>query len=290
LPDYTEGYYGGDPTVPYEQAQARQIEYLLDQVGCQAGSRILDVGCGNGRLLEAVRRRGARGTGVTISPQQVRYCRERGLDVQLLNYRNLGDEFTAQFDAVIANGSLEHFVQAGDAVAGNGDAIYREFFCICHRLIDPHSTLRKLMNTTIHFGRADVSPEDASRSPWKFRWNSDRFHYAWLVRGFGGYYPHPGQLERCAAGLFRLTHARDATFDYYLTSEHWLEHGWRSLRNIQQWCHMLPFAVRHPRHAARMMFLLMVVQSWNWQFRGNNPPMQHLWQTWDYQEVKAAAA
>jgi len=28
---------------------------------------------------------------------------------------------------------------------------------------------------------------------------------------------------------------------------------------------------------------MLVTQSWNWQFRGENPPMKHLWQTWEYQ-------
>src|SRR5581483_3384368 len=69
--DYTEGYYHGDPSVAYEEAQHNQICYLLDQLGCTEGFRLLDIGCGNGALLEEARRRGALGTGVTISPHQV---------------------------------------------------------------------------------------------------------------------------------------------------------------------------------------------------------------------------
>src|SRR4051794_8443252 len=88
--DYTEGFYDGDPTVPYEVAQQRQFCYLLDQLECRAGSRILEIGCGNGSLLKEVRRRGAHGVGVTISPQQVERCRSQGLDVRLLNYRDIG--------------------------------------------------------------------------------------------------------------------------------------------------------------------------------------------------------
>ena len=114
--DYTEGFYQGDATLSYEQAQQNQIRYLLDQVGCQRGSRVLEIGCGNGTLLEEVRRRGAAGVGVTISPQQFQYCRERGLDVHLLDYRAIGADWQGRFDAVVANGSVEHFVQPADAV------------------------------------------------------------------------------------------------------------------------------------------------------------------------------
>ncbi len=210
--DYTEGFYDGVPSVPYEQAQQRQIDFLLDQVGCQAGSRILDIGCGNGALLDEVRRRGAAGVGVTISPHQVEYCARRELDVRLLNYRDMGDDLSGRFDAVVANGSMEHFVQPADAAEGRAEAIYREFFEICHRAIDPRSTCRKLINTTIHFGRVRVDPRQAVRSPWSFRWNSDEFHYAFLVREFGGYYPSLGQfgtLRRTAlqAGLGARRHA-----------------------------------------------------------------------------------
>lgn len=282
--DYTEGLYEGDSTLPYEEAQRRQICYLLDAVGCSDGSRILDVGCGNGTVLDEVRRRGAAGVGVTISPEQVRCCTRRGLDVRLLNYRNLDEDFSGRFDAVVANGPMEHFVQPVDARAGRADAIYSEFFAICHRVIDPQSESKKLINTTIHFDRFQADPQEVMRSPWSFRWFSDEFHYAWLVRGFGGYYPSIGQLERCARPHFTLVDERDATYDYHLTSEEWLRHGFRSLMSPRQWGRLLPFLFRHPCHATRMLFLLLVAQSWNWQFRTEKPPMKHLWQTWQYVE------
>ena len=53
--DLTEGIYDRDPNTPHEQAQARQHAYLLDQAQCGAGSRVLDLGCGYGTLLEGVR-------------------------------------------------------------------------------------------------------------------------------------------------------------------------------------------------------------------------------------------
>jgi hypothetical protein len=56
LLDLTEGMYCGDPSIPYEQAQKNQINWLLDEVACAKGSRILDIGCGNGNS-EGPRRR-----------------------------------------------------------------------------------------------------------------------------------------------------------------------------------------------------------------------------------------
>lgn len=281
--DYTEGFYEGDPKTPYEVAQRKQIAYLLDAVDCHAGSRVLDIGCGNGALLEEVRRRGATGTGVTISPEQVRHCTSQGFDVHLLNYRDIPDAWNERFDAVVLNGPIEHFVQPAEAVAGLADAIYHDMFAICHRVLDPQSSSRRIINTTIHFDRFHFEPAEVARSPWSFPWFSDKFHYALLVHGFGGHYPSLGQLERCAHPYFQLTAERDATYDYHLTSEAWLAHGKRSLFSARQWARLLPLAVRHPLHTSTMMFLLLVAQSWNWQFRTDEPPMKHLWQTWAFQ-------
>src|SRR5436190_20894714 len=141
LLDYTEGIYRGDSTMSYEVAQKNQINYVLNEVGCTAGTRLLEIGCGNGTLLEAARERRAEAIGLTIPPEQVRLCRSRGLDTRLLNYLDLDESFTHQFDAVIANGPVEHFVQPADAAAGRADMIYRQFFHICHRAIDPRSRI-----------------------------------------------------------------------------------------------------------------------------------------------------
>jgi len=102
LDDFTEGIYGDDPLTPYELAQHNQHDYLLDEAGCRPGSRILDLGCGNGRLLARAEQRGAHATGITISPRQVTRCRARGLEVHLVDYRHLRDDWYHQFDAIIA--------------------------------------------------------------------------------------------------------------------------------------------------------------------------------------------
>ena len=283
--DYTEGMYHGDPTTPYDVAQRNQIEYLLDEVECGAGTRLIDVGCGNGQLLAAAAERGARAMGITISPEQVKLCTDRGLDVRLLNYRELGNEWCGQFDAVIANGPIEHFAQARDAAAGRDGAIYRRMFDIFHRLIDPASPVRRLVNTTIHFVRAP-DPNDLLASPWRFRWGSDRFHWAMLEKSFGGWYPRMGQLNECAAGRFDMTKTVDGTQDYHWTSEAWLARVQRELRRLTglprlAW-RSLPIMARHPTQSATMLICMLVSQSWNWQFRTANPPTRLLRQSWRY--------
>ena len=287
LLDYSEGMYHGNPETPYEEAQQNQLNYLLDEVTCDRDVRILEIGCGNGTLLEKIKHRGAIGIGITISPDQTLRCRKRGLDVRLLDYKDISDEWTDQFDAVIANGPIEHFVQASDATQNRADEIYHGLFEICHRVIDPKSPICKFVNTTIHFIRRP-DPAHLLRSPFAFRPFSDSFHYAFLNRSFGGFYPSVGQLEACAQPFFELKKTVDGTFDYHLTSEEWLRRIQRDLRSVKKlpaiFARSLPFLLRHPRQAAAMLTCMLVTQSWNWQFRSANPPTTLLRQTWAYRQ------
>jgi cyclopropane fatty-acyl-phospholipid synthase-like methyltransferase len=284
LLDYTEGLYHGDSRTPYEQAQRNQLNYVLDQVRCTARTRFLEIGCGNGTLLELARERGAEPIGITICKEQVARCRRRGLDVRLINYLDLDDAWAHQFDAVVANGPIEHFVQPADAAAGRADSIYREFFEICRRAIDPNSSSRRLVTTTIHFVRTPV-PCDLLRSPLAFPRGSDNFHWAMLARSFGGWYPVRGQFERCAAGLFENIHTTDGTYDYHLTSEEWLRRMQAVLsttKGLKLLAGALPYAVCHPVQFTTMLTCMLSSQSWNWQFRGPDPPTRLIRQTWAY--------
>ena len=46
----------------------------------------------------------------------------------------------------------------------------------------------------------------------------------------------------------------------------------------------LPTMLEHPLQAATMVLCILVCESWNWQFRGPNPPTRLLRQTWVYQD------
>jgi cyclopropane fatty-acyl-phospholipid synthase-like methyltransferase len=285
ITDFTDGKYTSDrfDRDGYLEAQRRQADYLLDEIDCGPGSRVLDVGCGYGRVLEAAAARGAAAVGITISPPQVADGRRRGLDVQLCNYRNIfaadkRHEWEGAFDGIVANGSLEHFVQAEEAAAGQTEAIYAEFFGICRRLL---RTGGKLATTAIH-ARYDgqIDPHELMAGPARAIKGTETYHAANLHRSFGGWYPTPGQLERCAEGNFRLTAAEDGTHDYWLTSEYWMRQIKRSLlTDPRSW----PLAVRtfahRPRDCWRMLKCLLWDESWNFQFR--DPAPAQLWRhTW----------
>jgi cyclopropane-fatty-acyl-phospholipid synthase len=272
----------------YLAAQERQVEYLLDQARCGAGTRLLDIGCGYGRILEQAARRGASAIGITISPPQVASGRARGLDARELNYRNIFSdtshpkqnklEWEHAFHVVTANGSLEHFVQPNDAAAGRADEIYEEMFEICRRLLVDGG---RFVTTAIHFRKTgQFDPTQIARGPTAQPRGSDSYHFAMLSEWLGGWYPQPGQLQRCAQPYFELIEEEDGTEDYRFTSEYWLSRFKRSLAyDPRVWWAVAQQLWLRPQAARQMLRLQLWDQSWVWQFRPP-APMRLLRQTW----------
>jgi SAM-dependent methyltransferase len=62
--------------VPYEPTPPAVVEAMLDLAGVRPADVVYDLGCGDGRLLVAAARRGARAVGVDIDPERVREARE----------------------------------------------------------------------------------------------------------------------------------------------------------------------------------------------------------------------
>ncbi len=279
--DYTDGMYEGQPDRSYADAQRRQAEVLLDRAGVQSGSALLDVGCGNGRLLRTAQDRGARATGLTVSPTQVLGGRAQQLDVRLLDYKHVGRTLDGLFDAVIANGSLEHFAKPEEALVGADGDVYRGMFEMAHRVLRPGAE-GTFVTTAIHF-RQRPDPRVMMGAEGGFPAGSDAFHWSRLNRSFGGWYPSPGQLERCADGLFELVHEEDGTEDYLRTSDEWVRGAWRSFRSPRALVvatRMVPLMMQEREQTLDLFRCLLMSESWNWQFRGNPSPTVLLRQTW----------
>lgn len=281
IEDYTEGIYNEDPSTPHETAQKNQHNYLLDELGAKEGFRLLDVGCGLGTLLETARERGVIGTGITISETQAARCEQKGLDVHLFNYKALLPEWRERFDGIIVNGSLEHFCQPEDALQDKQNEIYREMFQIFKWLLDPKSPYQKVVTTTIHFRGKCLNPRKLLRNPFLQYFNDEAFHFSILHRGYGGYYPMKGQLEKCAEDYFTLINEVDGTEDYLFTSEYWVGALKDALRSNPQFRkELFKHFLRKPIYTFWAILSRLGAESWPWQFRGLNPPTILYRQTW----------
>jgi cyclopropane fatty-acyl-phospholipid synthase-like methyltransferase len=289
IDDFTEGKFTDEQReqaasfldeAVYAEAQQRQADYLLDQIDCGPGSRILDIGCGYGRVLRTAAGRGAAPVGVTISAQQAAYCRNLGLDAYEQNYLDIDCRWHGTFDGIVANGSLEHFAQATDALACRDGAIYEELFAICRRLLRPR---RRFVTTAIHFKSPNqVRPEDIVKGPYAFPRGTPEYHFGMILeRTFGGWFPYPGQLQKCSRGYFHLVREEDGTDDYHITSEYWLRRMRRSIAlRPAVWYSLLRTFAKRPRATADMLRCLVWDQSWMWQFRSPAPTrlLRHTWE------------
>lgn len=86
----------------------------LDLLNPQPCERILDLGCGDGRLSEKIREAGATVVGVDGSPDMVRVAKQRGIDARLMDATSL--TFENEFDAVFSNAALHWMSRNPDEV------------------------------------------------------------------------------------------------------------------------------------------------------------------------------
>ena len=86
---------------------------VFDLLAPQPGERILDVGCGHGKLTEKITAAGAVVVAIDASYEQVEAARARGLDARVMDAREL--DFEKEFDAVFSNAAL-HWIKDADSV------------------------------------------------------------------------------------------------------------------------------------------------------------------------------
>jgi cyclopropane-fatty-acyl-phospholipid synthase len=227
LADFSGAKYDGDFSLSLEQAQRRKHDYVAEQVGIAAGRRVLDLGCGWGPLLNFIRTRGGSGVGVTLSWAQEAACRRHGLDVRLLDARQVDRDTFGPFDAVASLGAFEHFCSPEEYQAGLQEEIYRGIFARVASVLPDGG---RFYLQTMVFGR-NMIPLDAVdvHAPR----DSDAWYLALLGRQFpGSWLPMDReQIVRCSEPRFRLVASSNGRLDYIQTITEWGKRtGARSLR------------------------------------------------------------
>ena len=85
---------------------------VVDLLEPVEGEKILDLGCGEGKLAIEIERSGAKVTAVDLSEDMVEKARERGLDAHRMSATEL--PFINEFDAVFSNAVL-HWVKESES-------------------------------------------------------------------------------------------------------------------------------------------------------------------------------
>ena len=88
-PDITAAFYNGDYSKTLREAQRDKHNWVLEGIRFKEGDRVLDVGSGWGPMLKIIKDRGGCGKGLTVSKKQADYCRRKGLDVLLQDWKEV---------------------------------------------------------------------------------------------------------------------------------------------------------------------------------------------------------
>lgn len=238
MADFSGAKYDGDFSLTLEQAQRRKHDYIAQQIGIEAGRRVLDLGCGWGPLLNDIRRRGASGVGATLSGAQVAACRRNGLDVHLRDAREVTAETFGPFDAVASLGAFEHFCSVQDYRAGRQEQIYASLFENIAGILPAGG---RLYLQTMVFGPRATAIDDVSIDAPR---DSDAWYLALMQKQFPGSFLPFGQEQviKAAAPNLRLVSSVSGRLDYIETIRQWRERfAQPSLRKTLMKLRLVPY-------------------------------------------------
>ncbi len=136
---------------------------VLDLLAPRAGERILDLGCGDGRLTEKIAAMGARVVGADAAPDLLAAARERGLDAVLADGQAL--PFAPAFDAVFSNAALHWMKNPAAVIGGVGRALRRSGRFVGE--FGGHGNVAAIVTAlTAAFHRRGIDARE--RNPWYF--------------------------------------------------------------------------------------------------------------------------
>jgi cyclopropane-fatty-acyl-phospholipid synthase len=179
---------------------------------------------------------------VTLSSAQLAACRRHGLDVHLMDAREVTRERVGAFDAVASLGAFEHFCSPEDYEAGRQEGIYRGLFASVADLLPDGG---RFYLQTMVFGRNMIAAEEIDMEALRGvpPRDSDEWYIALLGRQFPGSWLPFGQeqLIACAGPHFRLVSSVSGRLDYIETIRQWNARiGARSLRKTLLKLRLLP--------------------------------------------------
>jgi len=122
--------YWKEDTKTLEDAQQNKIDHIVKKLDIKKGQKILEVGCGwGGMAFEIAKQKGCEVTGISLSKNQINYCKDKAKELGLDNQVNfeLADyrEIKGEYDRIFSVGMFEHV----------GKKFYKSFFESMNQLL-----------------------------------------------------------------------------------------------------------------------------------------------------------
>jgi 2-polyprenyl-3-methyl-5-hydroxy-6-metoxy-1,4-benzoquinol methylase len=111
------------------QNRARQRELLKELARDARGRKLLDVGCGEGQLIQTAKDEGWDAVGIDLSESAIRLCRERGLPASQTDFFDSRLDHQ-RFDAIVMSELIEHvpaparFLRRAEELLEEGGTLY----------------------------------------------------------------------------------------------------------------------------------------------------------------------
>ena len=207
------------PRESLEVAQARKMRALLARLGLKPGQRLLEIGCGWGRLAElAARDHGVEVVGLTLSPEQKGYADARldkaGLadrvSIDLTDYRDVSGTFdaVASVEMVEAVGAAywPAYMQAIARALKPGGRAAIQYIAIDDAIWESYAASADFIQTYVFPGGMLISERRfrAAAEAAGLRWE-DRTgfgpHYAETLRRWRDAFDMAGEEGRLPAGF-----------------------------------------------------------------------------------------
>ena len=122
--------YWKENTKTLEEAQQNKINHIIKKLNIKSGQKILEVGCGwGGMAFEIARQKGCEVKGISLSKNQITYCKKKAKELNLDNQVSfeLADyrEVEGEYDRIYSVGMFEHV----------GKKFYSAFFKSINKLL-----------------------------------------------------------------------------------------------------------------------------------------------------------
>ena len=286
--DLSEGYFDGDYKLSIKDATIKKYDYIFDNLQLKPGMKLLDMGCGSGTWMLYCKNKGVKTVGLTLSKEQARVSREKGLEVYVQDYRLENSNFINEFDRITLPGSTEHncsFTGIYNLFGYNENIekcnnIRTNLFKLCKKYL-------KEDNAKIHIAGLVINDD------YKFS-NYDLLQGYIMERHYGGRYSRFSDYKKCLTDAnFKILNIIDTTADYHYTpvvdedyfgcwKVKWNENTLNKITYFIKGVLSDPYLLHH--------WLYYSLDTWQWQFGSscshkkpltneevNNAPCQNKW-------------
>ena len=270
---YTEGKHDCNPHIHVKDTMHPKFQWMAMEGNVTSESSVLEIGCGNGEFLKYLKEeiKCKNVVGITLSPEQHKYLSNKGYNIVLSSIWDLPKSLYNKFDAIVLNGSTEHFLNCTES-----DNKFDEMFNMINKCFNPRSKSKRIVITCIHFHR--------KLSIYEY------FQVYLLERTYGGKYPNNINTYVDIAKKYnmKLIKQENRTMDYYIWARKiWWNvlYGLKEPNTLFNGTVDIPvFLLNDPYYIQKILHVIF--QTWSWQFDvpffpmlsyNDTPPTYHEW-------------